>query len=188
MVQLGRLIPESIRDQLSFDETVIQTAAKLGISAFVHVVGARTDAEPWKAQLVRVRERVEEKTRTLGFVVAVDDPLSKAKPGERPVLTKGIFCELVLRSRPQPNRLIIPRSALRDNGTVFVVVDGRLEKREIVIEFEQDDFAVVKSGLAEKDAVIVSDPSPAIIGMRVDPFEDTELAAKLKAQAENPRQ
>ncbi|MDH3591190.1 MAG: efflux RND transporter periplasmic adaptor subunit, partial [Planctomycetota bacterium] len=183
MIQLGRLIPEKLRDVVTFDQTVIETASTLGIRAELYMVGAPR-AISWKARLVRVRERYDERTRTLGFVVAVDDPYAGAKPGVKPPLTKGMFCELFVRGRPQKDRIVIPRSALRNGGDeAYVVVDGRLEKRKVVIEFRQADFAVVAGGLRAGDVVIVSDPAPAIVGMKIDPHEDRELAARMVEQA-----
>ena len=42
---------------------------------------------------------------------------------------------------------------------------------------------LVTEGLEEGDRVIVSDPSPAIDGTLVDPFEDEKTNAEIRAQA-----
>ena len=138
----------------------------------------------WPAKFVRIREQIDPVTRTLAVVVAVDKPYERAIPGQRPPLVKGSYCEVELRGKSLPNRIVIPRVALHED--VVYVVDGanRLARREVTVLFAQSDFLCIGDGLDAGMRVIVSDPTPAIEGMLVAPVNDEKLTAALVAQAQ----
>jgi len=137
----------------------------------------------WEGDVARIRERLDRETRTIGFVVAVADPYALAVPGERPPLVGGMLCEVELRAPARPGTVVVPRAAVRD-GAVFVVDgDDRLERRPVELGPEQADFAVVLGGLAEGEAVVVSDPTPAVEGLLVEAVPDDDLRARLVRQA-----
>lgn len=155
---------------------------RLGIQAIVrtHIGDFSTS---WQARFVRVREQVDPMTRTLGVVVAVDQPYAKAIPGERPPLVKNTFCEVEFFGDPIPDLLVLPRSAV-DGGEVFVLdKDNRLARQAVEVYFTQGAFVTLRDGLQPGQRVVVSDPHPAIDGMLVDPVRDDELMAELKRDA-----
>jgi multidrug efflux pump subunit AcrA (membrane-fusion protein) len=112
-------------------------------------------------------------------VAAVDRPYEKAQPGVRPPLTAGMFCEVMLNGPVQPGKVVLPRSAVHE-GTVFTVdQQQRLRKKKVAVDFSQSDFIVIKSGLSGGETVVVSDPSPAIAGMKVSTTTDESLRQHL---------
>ena len=137
----------------------------------------------WEARLERLREELDTQTRTLGIVVVVDRPYEKMIPGRRPPLVRGMYCEVELHGKVREGRVVIPRSALHE-GHVFVLdLNNRLRRREVDVDFAQDDFVCLRSGLNEGDTLIVSDPTPAIEGMLVEPRYDEELRKSLVDEA-----
>ncbi|MDZ7700129.1 MAG: efflux RND transporter periplasmic adaptor subunit [Deltaproteobacteria bacterium] len=135
----------------------------------------------WEARIDRLREDVDPETREIKFVAAVDRPYEKAIPGERPPLTAGMFCRVELQGPVRSGSVVVPRSAIH-NSSVFVVdPEQRLQKRQVVVDFAQSDFVVIQSGLSGGEMVVVSDPSPAIIGMKVSPVPDDDLRKHLLA-------
>jgi multidrug efflux pump subunit AcrA (membrane-fusion protein) len=140
-------------------------------------------AAEWPARFSRLRERLDPVTRTLSFVVVVDNPYKKAIPGMRPPLVKGTFCEVELRAKPLPGRIVIPRTALHENNVYVLNNENRLQRRSVKIYFEQSDFLCIKSGLQAGDRVVISDPTPAIEGMLVNPVQDDSLQTRIRSQA-----
>jgi hypothetical protein len=124
---------------------------------------------------------LDAQTRTMGVIVAVDEPYAQARLGERPALVKGTFCEVELRGRPRPG-LVIPRAALHDDRVYVVNAEGRLESRLVELEYLQQDFAVVAEGLADGEVVVLSDLQPAIDGMLLDPRPDDAAKAALEQE------
>ena len=144
----------------------------------------------WPARFDRIREQLDLQTRTVRIVVAVDKPFEKIVPGERPPLAPGMFCEVELRAQPRTGQVVIPRTSL-DHGQVYVVnTDDRLEIRDVEVAFSQGGLTCLKSGLVPGDRIIVSDPTPAIAGMLIDPVVDEEALQTLvlEAKAEVPLQ
>ena len=83
---------------------------------------------------------------------------------------------------------MLPRVAVHrraDGRMVVYLVDaeGRLEIRPVILGPAQDDLVVVNEGLAPSERVVVSDLIPAIVGMRLEPALDVDLAEQLRAQA-----
>jgi multidrug efflux pump subunit AcrA (membrane-fusion protein) len=154
----------------------------INVSARVRISGF-PDLEPWPARFDRVRESVDPQTRTIGIVVAVDEPYKKAIPGRRPPLTKDLFCEVELQATKKIITIVIPRSALRGRAIYMLSKEGRLQKREVTPGFDQGTFVTIKSGIEPGEIVVVSDPVPAIEGMLVDPIVDDVLMSQLRIEA-----
>jgi RND family efflux transporter MFP subunit len=153
-------------------------------------VRLRTDGvrASWDARFERLGDRIDPQTRTVGVIVAVDEPYRKAVPGKRPPLVKDMFVQVVLRGQPWVEALVVPRVAVHrrpDAGAAVYLVDadGRLAIRPVALGPDQDDLVVVSEGLAPGDRVVVSDLIPAIAGMRLEPSLDAVVAARLRAQA-----
>ncbi|MDZ7831861.1 MAG: efflux RND transporter periplasmic adaptor subunit [Desulfobacterales bacterium] len=148
------------------------------VGAVVRLQNGEWSAD-WNARVDRVRETMDAKTREMRVVVAVDRPYEKAQPGVRPPLTAGMFCEVTLSGPVQPKKVVLPRSAMHE-GTVFTVDNQqRLRKKQVTVDFAQSDFVVLKSGLSRGEKVVVSDPSPAIDGMKVSTTTDENLRQHL---------
>lgn len=137
----------------------------------------------WEGHVVRMREQLDPRTRTAALVIAVEKPYEKAIPGKRPPLVQGMYCEVELRGEVRQGQIIIPHSALH-HGHVYVVgSDSRLRRRTVDVNLAQSGFRCVKEGLQEETMVVVSDLTPAIEGLLVNPVEDTQLRDRLISQA-----
>ena len=140
----------------------------------------------WQAEFVRFSDIVDPETRTMGVVVAVDDPFDKIIPGYRPPLSKGMFARVVLSGKVSMRRIIVPRSAIRA-GTVYVVdEDSRLRRRAVKILFSQGNISVIEEGLSEGERIVVSDIVPAVDGMLLQVQIDEELSQALRLVGDGP--
>ncbi len=154
----------------------------LRLSAVVRLRGGDLNAR-WDARFTRISDMVDPQTRTVGIIVAVDDPYRKAILGVRPPLAKNMFVEVELRGPVKPDQVVVPRSALHDGQVYIVNGDSRLERRKVGVAFLQTNFAVIGGGLAAGERIVVSDPVPAIEGMLLKPVVDQALAESLAADA-----
>lgn len=154
----------------------------LGFTATVRL-RAGNDTVEWPARFARISDTVDPKTRTIGVIVAVDGAYAKATPGQRPPLTKGMFVEIEIRTRPREATIVVPRAAL--HGDRVYVVDGksRLEIRPVTVGLLQGNLAVIDKGIEPGARVIVSDLIPAVAGMLLKPRPDKEVLTRLKADA-----
>ncbi|MGI9455560.1 MAG: efflux RND transporter periplasmic adaptor subunit [Aeoliella sp.] len=137
----------------------------------------------WTGRFDRVREELDAETRTLRVVIAVDRPYDNVVPGERPPLAPGMFCEVELRGPERADQVVVPRTSVRE-GAVYVVNNkSRLERRAVEITFSQGGFSVISSGVSPGDQLVVSDPTPAVEGMLVEPTLDGPIQKNLISEA-----
>ena len=142
----------------------------------------------WEARFDRASDSMDQQTRTIGMVVAVDEPYRKAQPGKRPPLTKNMYVEVELRAPLQSARIVVPRVAVHQgpdgNRVVYLAgADNRLVIQPVTLGPAQGDFVVVRDGLEAGARVLVSDLIPAIDGMLLEPNDAPALAERLRAEA-----
>ena len=140
-------------------------------------------ATQWPARFQRISDTVDPRTRTVGVIVAVDDPYRRTGPGRRPPLVKNMYVEVEIRGPPRHGAVVVPRSALHGRAVRVVDSEGRLRIREVETEFMQTNFVVVASGIEAGERVVVSDLPFAVDGMRLAPEEDEEALVALVAEA-----
>ncbi len=178
---------------LVLDREVVQISPALMAESLGELVGFAPTIEmdlgnvtaSWDARFVRISDAVDAQTRTVGVVVAVDDPFRLAIPGKRPPLSKGMFVRVTIRGDALSDRVIVPRHAIRNGEVLLVDDDERLQRRAVSVAFEQQEVAVIESGLEGGERVVVTDVVPLVEGMRLDPVVDEILSRNLRDAAEN---
>jgi len=153
----------------------------LALEATVRLPAAGLDVS-WEARFLRASDAVDPRTRSLGIVVAVDEPYRQAQPGLRPPLIKGMFVEVELRGQPRPGSVLIPLAALHEDQVYVVDAEQRLRRRAVKLASVHESFALVTEGLQAGEQIIVSDLPLASEGMLLEPFPDEAVAQRL-AQA-----
>ncbi len=190
MTQVRNLVGTERRTALEGSPAMERIRQIFDIKVKIRVSTGGAQAE-WDGRFDSVRELLDPKTRTVGIVVAVDEPYKSVIPGRRPPLIKGMFCEVELIGKPRPQLLVVPRAALREGHVFIVDAQHRLERRPVEVAFSQANFICIKSGLRAGELVVVSSPSPAIAadpargerGMLVRAEPDTELLEQLRGEA-----
>ena len=82
-----------------------------------------------------------------------------------------------------PDRIVLPRNAVRNDRVMTVSPDNRLAFSTVEIAYRVDDVVVLDTPLPPGTRVIVSDPSPVIEGMLLDPVVDDTVRQRLAAAA-----
>lgn len=169
--------------QFAADPTLMtQVLQDLDLGASIHMTLGQ-EVVTWQASVDRISDTIDQQTGTLGVILQVDTAYSGASPGERPPLTKGMFVEAILSSTPIKG-IVVPRAAIRNGQLMLVDGESRLKLISLTPILVQDAIAVITEGLDEGAYVVVSDPSPVIPGMLLDPIKDTELMARLAGEGQ----
>ena len=181
LVRLGEDISVMGAEELSTFPRTWNLVAEVRLAA-----GALTIS--WPARFDRFSDEIDPQTRTIGVIVAVDEPYRQAIPGRRPPLTKNMYVEVELRGPPQPGRVVAPRVAIHgspgEGARVYLAnSEDRLSIRPVRLGPKQGDFVVIESGLERGERLVVSDLIPAIEGMLLAPSADPALASDLRRQA-----
>lgn len=120
----------------------------------------------WRGHVTRVSGALDERTRMVDVVIAVDD--DPAPAADRPALLEGLFVTVRILGRPLEGAVELPRAALRDGDTVWLVApDSTIRIREVTVARKGRDTVLVAEGLAVGDAVIVSSLEVVTEGMEI---------------------
>ena len=123
----------------------------------------------WDGEVVRVRELVDQRTRTLGLVIAVTKPQRGGTS-----LLEGTFTQVRIFGQERDDQLVVPLAAVR-NGSLFVVDDeDRLRRRSVEIDYRLDERLVLSSGVRPGDRVVVGDPTPSADGTLIKPIRESD--------------
>ncbi len=126
----------------------------------------------WKGRVVRTTGQVDRASRMVVVVVEVSDPF-KVSDG-RPPLLPGVFAEVLIEGRTLRNAVAVPRDAIREGNSVWVVNDDRLHIQALDIARADKDFAYVVSGLNDETYVVTSSLDVVVDGMQVRTGADAE--------------
>ncbi|MDT8389950.1 MAG: efflux RND transporter periplasmic adaptor subunit [Lentisphaeria bacterium] len=185
--QLRNLLPPEKRRQFQAGMSMEAMRKLFDLKVTVRLRSGDWEAS-WPARFDRIRESVDPRTRAINVVAVVDDPYGQIVPGVRPALMQGMHCEMELQAPPRPGTVVLPRGTVWNETVYLADTENRLRRRPVRIAFAQDDLMVIEAGLEGGETVIVSDPAPAIEGMRIEPVTDDDLRARLIGQAENRRE
>lgn len=99
------------------------------------------------------------------LIIEVEDPMGLAEGARALPLFLNAFVDVEIEGAGLQGVVAISRKSLRDGDKVWLLVDGKLEIRDIEVVWRERDIVLAKSGVAEKDKVITSRLSAPVAGM-----------------------
>lgn len=138
-----------------------------GISVTIEPVG--NPGQHWPGRLTRMEPALDPRARTVQVVIEVDDPIAGARPPERIPLLTNLQVEAVMTGPALSSVIVVPESAIHRGMVYLADADDRLELRPVTVAFRQAGQAVIGSGLADGDRLVLDDIAPAIPGMALLP-------------------
>ncbi|WPP50847.1 efflux RND transporter periplasmic adaptor subunit [Catalinimonas niigatensis] len=133
-----------------------------------------SDSDEQKGSMVRVRDRkawgegeyrtgylykmigaLENQTRLARVLVSVPDPLSY-RNDSLPVLMINGFVEAHIQAEEIEDVIRLSRDYVRDDETVWVMEDEKLQIREVDIVFSDAKYAYLRSGLHDGDQIVMT--------------------------------
>ena len=124
-----------------------------------------TGAE-WQGRVVRTEGTIDDRARQLHVVAQVDDPFGIHAQGKSP-LKIGQYVTAELAGRQVEDALVIPGGAIYQGGYVYIADEGILQRREIVVAWQNPAEALVTSGLDEGDLLVLTPLGQVTSGVRV---------------------
>lgn len=116
----------------------------------------------WEAKVARFKGVMESRTRTLPLVIEVTEA-----GGSDQELFPGMFVKVEIQGRRLPQVFVLPREALREEGAVYVVQQGRLVPRSVTVVRWVRQEAYVTEGLRDGETVLVRMAGIPAVGMQV---------------------
>jgi RND family efflux transporter MFP subunit len=135
-----------------------------GAAATVHFRGHRRPG-----QVVRLLGDLELQGRMARILVSVDDPLGLSGTSGQPALLIGEYVRVEIHGQRLNNMYRIPRRALRDNDTIWLVAgDDTLRVRPVVTVWQDARYVLVDNQLVPGDRLVISDLATPVDGMPVE--------------------
>ncbi len=163
---LTALSPEVLRSASNTNASDVDAALAQLPPAVVQWRGT-SRTYTWQGHVGRWEAGLDARTRTLTLVIDVRDPWKRFQPGEQPPLQPGMFCQVAIVARQVPNAVVIPRTALQQDQTVFVAANNALVIRPVEVLHIQKDRAVITAGLSAGEQLVVSPITAPVVGMKL---------------------
>jgi RND family efflux transporter MFP subunit len=108
--------------------------------------------------------------------------LKAQMPNDHEQLWPGQYVNVSMQLTVEPKAVVVPQTAIQtgQNGNyIFVVQRGKAEARDVTVDRQIGDLAVLSTGLAGDEQVIVKVPRNLRAGMRVTPATSVSLPAEV---------
>ena len=125
----------------------------------------------WSGTVVRMKARVDAKSRMVDVVVRVLDPFDTTTGG--PPLLPGLFARVAIVGETIDRLIAVPRFSLRNGREVWLAVEDRLEMRPVTVLRQDRRNAYISDGLADGDVVITSSLDTVTDGMKIRTLLET---------------
>ena len=119
----------------------------------------------WEGRVTRMEAQLDAASRMAHVVVEVARPYAGADG--RPPLMPNTFADVRIFGKTLDDVVAIPRHALREGSTVWVVTDGVLRSRPVDVARADREWAYISSGLEDGEQVITSSLDVITDGMKV---------------------
>jgi RND family efflux transporter MFP subunit len=153
-----------------------RTHAEKGASASVAYRGNQRPGT-----VARLLSDLETDGRMARILVSIKDPLglnAKTRDSAPPMLI-GEYVRVVVQGRRLTDVYRIPRSALRDNSTIWILADDdTLKIMPVETVWRDTDHVLIKNGIVPGQRLIVSDLSAPVDGL---PLKDSDVDPSVKS-------
>lgn len=132
----------------------------------------------WSAKLTRTDSTFDSATRQINAVATVSNPFSDQSQA---TLKIGQFVNAKIQGPVVNDVFVLPNKSIREGNSVFVVNDLRLVKKPVEIIWQDDQNALVKTGLSNNELVVTTSLNGSVSGSKV------KLPESIKTPAKNER-
>lgn len=161
-------VPLSSLRWLSFPDSAGQTGSRVILR----------DRKAWEegdfreGRLFRKIGALESQTRLARVIVKVEDPMGYHYDS-LPALMINSFVEAELEGENIKNVIRLNRDYLREDETVWVMKEGKLEIREVQVEFMDKKYAYIRGGLQDGEKVVTTNIATISEGVALRTAQDS---------------
>ena len=135
-----------VKLDFSISESHLPTVA---IGQLIRATSVAYPGELFEGKITSIASRVDPITRSIPIRANINNQALKLRPG---MLMQVVLQKTVLQTLVLPEQSLVP---VEDKQFVFVVVDGAVVRKEVVVGKRKPGFVQIESGLKEGDQVVV---------------------------------
>lgn len=144
---------------LDLPEQTVPVDAKNGAKNKTPVMFRNPLVEPreeWSGHLVRTEAAVDSGSQQLYIVAQIDNPFLAKQGDTRQTLKLGQYLDAEILGRKLEQVIVVPSASVYQGRYVYIVEDGRLSKREIVIRWREQEQTIVSEGLSPGEKIVTT--------------------------------
>ncbi|BBO89439.1 efflux RND transporter periplasmic adaptor subunit [Desulfosarcina ovata] len=177
---------DALAELVGTDEYWIQVSLPMERLAWIRIPRTRAQAgaevtvfyrgHQRKGTVARLLSDLETEGRMARILVSVKDPLGLADKAGGPPMLIGEYVRVEIQGRRLTDVYRIPRTALRDNSTIWILSDdNRLVVLPVKTVWRDADYVLMKNGITPGQRLIVSDLATPVEGIPLMEGDGGEL-------------
>lgn len=119
-------------------------------------------AYQWDATITQTDSTFDINTRQIDIIAEVNDPFGKISG--QPALKIGQFVSARITGRTIEDVFVIPNKSIREGSYVYAIRDGKLAKQSITILWQDDQNALISSGIEVNESVVTTSLNSTLAG------------------------
>jgi len=127
------------------------------------------DEHRWKGRITRTDASIDTRNQLLYLIAQIDDPYNlRNSTKHKAPLTIGSFIQAEIMGRQLTNVIVIPRTAIHEQNTVWLLDESlNLRFRDVSIIHRGNALVYINGGLKNGDRIITSPLDAAVDGMQL---------------------
>lgn len=121
----------------------------------VQVISELVDLQTWQGKLIRTEGAFDRNSQQLFVVAQIDDPYGKGATEGLP-LKIGQYVAAIIQGKTLEAAIKVPNKAIYQGSYVFIVDNGLLKRQEIKVKWQNNEFALIETGLSENDLLVLT--------------------------------
>jgi len=111
------------------------------------------EPQAWTANLARTSGSINDNTQQVSIISEITQPFGQA---DKRSLNIGQFVTASITGKSLDNAIVIPNAAIYQGSYVYLYIDGKLLRRNIEISYQNEQDALIKSGVVSGDKLVIT--------------------------------
>ncbi len=111
--------------------------------------------QSWKGKIIRTESAIDEQSQQLYVVAQINRPYDATTSFGSPIKI-GQYVTAKIEGKELSNSLVVPSSAIYQGSYVYIVENGLLIRREIMLGWKNGTQAIIESGLVVGDELVLT--------------------------------
>ncbi len=122
--------------------------------------------QQWQGQIIRTEGAIDSDSQQLYIVAQIDDPFDITAEHSAPVKI-GQYMTATIAGKHLQDVIVIPNSAIYQGSYVYLVEDNLLKRQAVEIRWQNNQQAIISSGLVNGSQLVLTSLGQVSSGTRV---------------------
>lgn len=109
--------------------------------------------QSWPAHLARTSAGVNDKTQQVSIISEIAQPFAQV---DKRSLNIGQFVTASITGKLMANAIVIPNAAIYQGSYVYLYNDGKLQRSQVDIAYQNENDAVIISGVSDGNKLVIT--------------------------------